>query len=357
MDKINLKFLKNRKKQIDHYLLNLLDEKKSAYQHHQEADFLFNYLEKFIISGKTIRGSLFLESLSLFGKTEEEVESFIPIAAAMEIIHSALLIQDDYMDQDDTRRGFVSLHKKVEKQAELNKSRKPQLQSISSMICATDICFFIAFGEIAKSQPHSLPKIISFLSDEYTNVGFAQWKDVELGLSIEKAKLSSIKDIYLYKTARYTFVLPLICAAIITEQSNEIIQKVEKIGESMGMVYQITDDYLSLFGDPTETGKPVGSDIIEDKQTIYKYYLTKEIKREEHKKYQPLLSFFGKKDLNSQEITMIQEAITVARVQSTVDSLIGDYQNSFYENINEINNQSLRTVMTDLFSFIKNRKK
>lgn len=357
MEKINLQFLKQRKVQIDSYLLNLLKEKRIIYRHHKEADFLFNHLEDFIISGKTIRGSLFLESLALFGKTEDEIKSLLPIAAAMEIIHSALLIQDDYMDQDDTRRGIISLHKKIENQAEFNKFRKPQLLSVSSMICATDICFFIAFGEIAKSENKNLSTIISFLSEEYINVGFAQWKDVELGLTVEKAKLSSIKDIYLYKTARYTFVLPLVCAALISGENKENIKKIEKVGESMGMVFQITDDYLSLFGDPKETGKPLGGDIIEDKQTIYKYYLTKEINKKENKKYSAVLSLFGKKDLSDQEIKEVQEVIKETNVQTTIEQLMNDYQDTFYNNINQVDNLSLKKIMTDFFIFIKNRKK
>jgi len=357
MEKTNLDFLKKRKVQIDKYLITLLKEKRITYKHHKDAEFLFNYLEGFTTSGKTIRGSLFLESLSLFGKTEKEIEALIPIAAAMEIIHSALLIQDDFMDQDETRRGIISLHKKIENEAEIKKSRKPQLLSISSIICATDICFFIAFGEIAKSNDKNLPKIISFLSEEYTNVGFAQWKDVELGLSVEKAKLSSIKDIYLYKTARYTFVLPLLCAALISGEDKNLISKMENVAESIGMVFQIRDDYLSLFGDPKETGKPLGGDIIEDKQTIYKYYLTKEIHKKENKKYLPVLSLFGKKDLSDQEIKKIQEVITKTDVQSTIEKLINDYQDTFYGNINQLNNEPLKKVMTDFFIFIKNRKK
>lgn len=351
MKDIKNSFLKSRKEQIDQYIINLINDQKISYNQHQEANILFDHLENFINSGKTIRGSLFLEFLAHFGKDEEELKQYLPLAAAMEIIHSALLIQDDYMDQDDQRRGLDSFHKVNESIAENQKIRKPVLYSISSMICATDICFFIAYGEIAKVSIPQIKTLISYITQEYAHVGFAQWKDVKHGLSPFPSKKTDLEKVYLYKTARYTFVLPIICAAIICEIDKKQISNLEKAGESLGMIFQITDDYLNIFGDPEKTGKPLGSDIIQDKETYYKYLINKNLKSHH------INEFFGKKEISHKEIELIKKTIKNHHIDKEIDKIINGYKNKFTTNLNKLKNSEIRVMMNDLFEYIVGRQK
>ena len=69
------------------------------------------------------------------------------------------------------------------------------------------------------------------------------------------------------------------------------------------------------------------------------------------------MSLFGKKDLSDREIKKIQQVITNTNVQTTIEKLMSDYQDTFYNNINQLDNESFKRVMTDFFTFIKNRKK
>lgn len=350
MKKTKNKFLKSRKKQIDQYTIDLINEQKKLYGHHEESIILFEHMENFINSGKTIRGSLFLEFLAHFGKNEEEIKKYIPLAAAMEIIHSALLIQDDYMDQDDQRRSLVSFHKAEENTAESEKIRKPTLYSISSMICATDICFFIAYGEIAKIDIPQTQALMSYIAKEYANVGFAQWKDVKHGLSPFPSKKKNLDKVYLYKTARYTFVLPIICAAIVCEVEKKQIKKLEDAGESLGMVFQITDDYLNIFGDPKKTGKPLGSDIIQDKETYYKYLINKHIKSKK------ITKIFGRKEISNEQLEIIKKAIKDNHIDKMIDKIIDEYKQKFTTNVNSFQNSGIKIMMTELFEYIVNRQ-
>lgn len=75
------------------------------------------------------------------------------------------------------------------------------------------------------------------------------------------------------KTARYTFSLPFMLASKRAKTSQTEQSQLEQLGECIGLLYQVRDDELNLFGDSKSTGKPVGSDIRERKKTLYYIYL------------------------------------------------------------------------------------
>ena len=61
--------------------------------------------------------------------------------------------------------------------------------------------------------------------------------------------------------------------AVLTKQPKGTLATLQEIGEHLGIVFQIKDDELSLYGDEAETGKPVGSDVKEGKTTLFKHAL------------------------------------------------------------------------------------
>ena len=77
-----------------------------------------------------------------------------------------------------------------------------------------------------------------------------------------------ILRMYKYKTGRYSFSLPLLAGALIAGAHRDLREKLEAFGENLGLLFQIRDDELGLFGDEKELGKPVGSDVREGKKTI-----------------------------------------------------------------------------------------
>ena len=59
--------------------------------------------------------------------------------------------------------------------------------------------------------------------------------------------------------------------AILAQESKELAVQLNELGKTLGLIFQIKDDELGLFGDETKTGKPVGADIREGKKTLYYY--------------------------------------------------------------------------------------
>ncbi len=217
----------NYKKLIDAYLLKFLSEKTSAIAEvNSLGNDLIDRIKPIVVTGKTIRGSLVLLSYCFTNKKPSE--DAIKLAAALELLQTALVIHDDIMDHDDMRRGIASLH--------------TQYKSESLAMCAGDVLFFMAFellGSI-KTDATTLGRIVRLVGREYQSVGVAQMGDVA---KAAKTKLD-ICNLYTYKTARYTFAVPLMLGATLAQTTKETLTYLESFGVSAGVLFQIRDDML-----------------------------------------------------------------------------------------------------------------
>lgn len=261
-------------KEIENELCTLLEEwKKRLGSINTWGEDLVDRLQNFTVHGKMIRGGLNILSFLMF-RTEIE-RPVLQLAAAIELIHSSLLIHDDIMDRDLRRRGGPSLFHQYSLFAEEQGIEEAAHFGESLGICAGDIGFFLAFEILAKLDldPGIRERIQVLWSREFTTVGLAQMQDMFLSSSQCEVGEETIIDLYRTKTARYTFSLPLATGATAAGQNDATIISFEQIGEYMGIAFQIKDDDLDLFGMETETGKPVGTDMKEGKKTLYYLHL------------------------------------------------------------------------------------
>ncbi len=260
------------KPQIDASLIKLLSKhKKSLTEVNYWGEDVIERLIPLATSGKTIRGSLVLFAYELFG--EKIHDSVIEVAAIIELLHTSLLIHDDIMDGDKIRRGKQSIYVQYQELC-AHKNVPNALHIGKSMgICTGDLGFFIAFSTLSSLSISANMRLslLHILSRELSFVGVAQMQDIDISARTENEILS----LYKYKTARYTFSLPLAVGGILAQQSASTIKQLEILGEHLGILFQIVDDQLNLFGDAKTTGKPVGSDLRERKQTLYYYYARK----------------------------------------------------------------------------------
>ena len=179
--------------------------------------------------------------------------SIIPVCAAIELIHSGLLIQDDWIDGDKSRRGLVSAHIKF---------------GAGEAIVIGDIAIFEAYNLIGES------KIITPMSKYLVNTGYGEIMDIRRGPA---------DIVHIYKTAHYSFVMPLSMGAILAGATATELKKLEDYGTNVGLAFQIRDDILNITGDPKVTGKSILSDITSKKQThIWKFALDKNAFDPEH---------------------------------------------------------------------------
>jgi len=281
-------------------------------------------LALFVTQGKMVRGSLVILSYLMFKKRiSPEV---VKIAAAVELFHSALLVHDDIMDRDILRRGKATIFYQYQKIAQKKKFQDPYHFGISSGICAGDICFFLGFEILTqlKVKPAQRQEIIEVCVKELTKVGLAQMYEMYLGSSNNKLTEDDIISVYKYKTARYTFSLPLLVGALLANQGRKVITKLNKLGEYLGIIFQIKDDELGLFGSEKIIGKPVGSDIKETKKTLFYFYLWQRASEKERRK---LRNIFGQSRLTKRMLLCVLSLIEQYGIRKEVNKTIGKFRN------------------------------
>ncbi len=230
-------------------------------------------LAEYVRRGKLLRGAFVSLGYSLFADGEIP-RACIDAGLAMELVQSFLLIHDDIMDQDDVRRGGPSIHAQYRQSAPDGIGERNRLYGESLAICAGDVAALLAFDVLGQLEIDVTRRseIVSLVAREITVVGLAQMQDVHHGY-ISDATDDAILQVYTYKTGRYTFSLPLTIGAMIAGASTVDQEHVGTLGESLGRIFQIRDDQLGIFGDTDTIGKPAGSDVREDKKTLYRRFL------------------------------------------------------------------------------------
>ena len=246
-------------------LVSFLEEAVGSYKHefkevNRWVDESLTRLVVYAQRGKMLRGSLACIVSSALGVSRSQA---VRVGVAIELLQSGVLVHDDIMDGDTTRRGAASLH------AQLEEVGGPRF-GLGGGICVGDVSLFLAF-RILNSCERS-QELVELFSREAVSLGFGQMQDVYFGVSEEEPSVESILSVYRYKTARYTFVLPLLLACCLADRE-DLYKPVTRFGESLGVSFQIRDDVLGLFGKEEETGKPVGADVREDKKTLVRFEL------------------------------------------------------------------------------------
>ena len=190
---------------------------------------LLPLIDKFIESckgGKRVRGKLVVLGYQLAdhlpGVRAHLEGEITKVAAAYEIMHSAILAHDDIIDQSPTRRGQPSLYKSV---------------GVSQAITLADLGFFLSLKIIAQSHFEEKLKNQALMMFVQTMVEtcLGQMLDIQKGDPLTIMKL---------KTARYTVSGPLQLGAILAGAKERLLELLGRFGENLGVAFQIKDDML-----------------------------------------------------------------------------------------------------------------
>jgi geranylgeranyl diphosphate synthase, type II len=254
----------------------LIDAVQQQLQESVKTDFpaslkepIFYFLEA---PGKKIRPLLTLLSCRAVGG---ELVQAMPAALGVELFHDFTLIHDDIMDQDDLRRGRFTVHKKWGQDA---------------AILVGDLLIGLAYEKMLQSEKRHLPRVLNLFNEALIKVCEGQALDKEFE-SRSQVSLAEYLDMINKKTA-WLFKLSCQLGAILGGASPAEITTMENFGNSLGIGFQIQDDWLDYAGEEDTLGKKVGSDLKLDKKTYVtlKYQEVLAESRETTKKYPPRLS-------------------------------------------------------------------
>ncbi len=129
--------------------------------------------------------------------------------------------------------------------------------------------------------------------------------DIQAGTSTRPLEEGDVLDIYKYKTARYSFSLPLAAGWMLAGGRESVRPKLLSLGEDLGLVFQIKDDELGLFGSERTLGKPVGSDIRQGKKTLFQVRLFD--RASVGPDMDRLSAVFGRRNASKQDIDFVRD--------------------------------------------------
>ncbi len=244
--------------------------------------------------GKRLRGVLVRLGYELAGgKPDNEI---FKIAAAYEIFHTAILTHDDIIDRSVLRRGKPSLYNAL----------GGDHYGISQAISLGDAGFFLALKTIAVSSFSSDVKdrAIRIFVDSMLDTAMGEMLDVALPKEQDIPKEGDVLAIATYKTARYSFAGPLTLGAALAGADKKLLSNLEKLGENLGITYQIQDDILGVFGDEGTLGKSAVSDMQEGKLTLLFIHA-----KDHADKNQSMIlrRYYGKKNLSKVEAEKVKD--------------------------------------------------
>ncbi len=195
----------------------------------------------------------------------------IAAAAALELLHAGALVHDDVMDASDTRRGKPALHRQFEARHAAHHWRgQAAAFGVGSAILLGDLLLSWTDEMFHGSglSPDALERARPVLNMMRTEVFAGQYLDLLAQAAGDGTVVSALR-VVTYKTAKYTIERPLhLGAALAGPVDGPVMGAYTGYGLPLGIAFQLRDDILGVFGDPSQTGKPAGDDLREGKRTV-----------------------------------------------------------------------------------------
>ena len=192
-----------------------------------------------------------------------DTESPIECGCALELLHAFALAHDDVMDGSPTRRGsptvwrrFIDRHQQREWRGEARRFGE------AAAVLVGDMAMVMADRALGPVN-HDVRTVWDALR---TELNMGQYLDV-VRTAQGQTTADQARIIIENKTAGYTVVRPLQLGAALAGRS-DLADAIVAHGRPLGTAFQLRDDVLGAFGDPSVTGKPVGDDLREGKPTV-----------------------------------------------------------------------------------------
>jgi len=255
-------------------------------------------LERFLQGGKKVRGALtVLGYQSVGGK---KINNILPVSMAVELMHSSLLIHDDFIDNDLYRRGKPTIHSLY------SRKYSPHYGASIALIVG-DLGIFLSHKILAGSKfdPVLIRKAILTYEKLLVNTGQGEIMDIAFDFK-KNATWDDVRKVRIYKTSHYTFAMPLSLGAILGGANDAVLDAIMKYSEPVGIAFQIIDDLLGIFGDTKLTGKSNNSDIKEGKITLV--YL-KAFENANNFQRNFMKKWYGNKNISADKIDEIKNII------------------------------------------------
>ncbi len=281
----------------------------------------------FNAGGKRLRPALVL----ICGRTGTyDFNKLMPVALAVELIHTASLIHDDILDDATNRRGVPTINFQWDK---------------NTAIAVGDYIFAASFIRLAESgNAH----IIDIIAEASLSLSQGEWLELETAYQRQQTL-----ENYLLRIRNKTASLFSACCkvgALLSGANDQEVEALAKYGENLGMAFQIYDDLLDIWGDESILGKPVGSDLKEGIATMPVLYALDESEEREF-----IEETLAKRENSNSEVKKAIELISLTQAREKSENTANKYLKEGLEVLKVISKPSIREELKQVGEFVVGR--
>jgi geranylgeranyl pyrophosphate synthase len=286
---------------IEERLRKVLDEAtKEAGDYHPFIGKVYADIEEFVLrKGKRLASCSTL--LTYKGYTGTVDERILKICVGVELYRHAILVHDDLVDMDESRRGGSTLHKKF-----MN-SYSPYDNRFGDGVAvfAGNIVYALAVRALMESgfPEETINMVLRLTSEGYRDVNESQILD----LLFEQKDVSVDEwTVMASKRAATLFIVTLLTGAILAGAPEADLQLLSEAAENMGYSFDIQDDIIDSFAKKEEYGRSTCLDISKNKKPLHIIYA---LNSEDPKKAEALKCLLGKQFLSYGEKDLARQLL------------------------------------------------
>ncbi|HMP12488.1 MAG TPA: polyprenyl synthetase family protein [Saprospiraceae bacterium] len=291
-----------------------------------------NYIMQ--VGGKRLRPALALMACQMFGAPASRA---LPAAYAIEIFHNFSLVHDDIMDQAPLRRGQPTVHQRF---------------GLNAGILSGDVMLIYAYAYLLKTAaPDCLPQLLNC----FNRVAIEVCEGQQMDMDFEQRETVSI-DAYLKMIELKTAALiggALELGAIIGGATLPQAAQLATFGRNAGIAFQLQDDWLDAFGNPTIVGKKQGGDIAQNKKT---YLIIKALEIADDATRQELCHWLATTDQEAEKIERVIHLLQQLDIPKHAESIKTNYMRQAYDALEQLpGDATVKTAIAELADKLANR--
>ncbi|MBC7708185.1 polyprenyl synthetase family protein [Polaromonas sp.] len=254
----------------------------------------------------------------------QQYNQIIPIGAALELLHAAVLIHDDIIDRDYIRHNELNVAGTYQQHYAMLLKDENEISHFadSAAILGGDLLLSDAYQLIITSQLSAAQRLdtAELLGEAIYAVTAGELLDTEAALYppdyADSLKIAELK------TALYSCSIPLAMGGMLAGASHATQQILRQVGSGLGIAFQLADDLLGVFGSESLTGKSVIGDLREGKRT---YLLQRTLHLSSDSERQQLAGIIGNPDCSDAMANEAREIMIACGAKAEIEAMMQTY--------------------------------